>query len=184
MGPETLADPETDALATYVVDPALARRLTSRVVCAPRRAVRTTHSPLTGGPIAALPLSTSADVAVAVQSARAAQRSWAHTSMEVRPAIMLRLHDLVLERQDEMLDLIQLESGKARGTPSRRSLARRAAARHYARKAPAYLGTRRRGGRRAGADPASRCTSPRASSASSRPWNYPLTVASPTRCPR
>jgi len=36
MTPDLLADPETDRTATYAVDPGLARRLTARVVCAPR----------------------------------------------------------------------------------------------------------------------------------------------------
>ncbi|MBK3647616.1 hypothetical protein JHN46_44290, partial [Streptomyces sp. MBT33] len=31
-----------------------------------------------------------------------------------RAAVLLRFHDLVLERQAEVLDLIQLETGKAR----------------------------------------------------------------------
>jgi len=36
MTSDVIADPERDASATYAVDPGLARRLTARVVCAPR----------------------------------------------------------------------------------------------------------------------------------------------------
>ena len=57
----------------------------------------------------------------ACAAARAAQRTWAATPWRERAAVLLRFHDLVLDRQDEVLDLIQLESGKARRTPSRRS---------------------------------------------------------------
>ena len=62
MAPETLADPETDPTATYAVEPALARRLTSLVVCAPRPQTVLTHTPMTGAPLAALPMSTVEDV--------------------------------------------------------------------------------------------------------------------------
>src|SRR6478672_9446735 len=112
MAPETLADPETDPTATYAVDPALARRLTSLVVCAPRPQTVLTHTPMTGAPLAALPMSTDVDVAFA--GARAAQRSWERTELAHRSRVLLRFHDLVLSEQVELLDLIQLESGKAR----------------------------------------------------------------------
>src|SRR5690348_10228333 len=104
MAPELIADPETDPAATYAVDPALVRRLTRRVVCAPRAAEHRSVTPLTGAPLATLPLSTREDVAVAVDAARAAQRAWARTPMEVRQRVFLRYHDLVLERQVQLLD--------------------------------------------------------------------------------
>jgi len=56
MAPETIADPETDPTATYAVDPGLVRRLTERVVCAARPATTLTHTPMTGAPLASLPL--------------------------------------------------------------------------------------------------------------------------------
>ena len=40
--------------------------------------------------------------------------AWARTSIDERAALLLRLHDLVLDRQDEIIDLICWESGKAR----------------------------------------------------------------------
>src|SRR5580765_8342127 len=114
MAPDLIADPETDPTATYAVDPAVVRRLARRVVSAPRAVHHVSHTPLTGAPLASLPLSTRDDVAVAVDSARAAQRAWARTPMELRERIFLRFHDLVLERQVQLLDLVQLESGKTR----------------------------------------------------------------------
>ncbi len=53
--------------------------------------------------------------------------------------MLLRFHDLVLERQAEVLDLIQLETGKARLHAHEEVLAVAVAARHYGRKAPSYL---------------------------------------------
>ncbi len=177
MGPETLADPETDARATYVVEPSVARALTSRVVCAPRPAWRTMHSPMTGAPIAALPLSTEADVAVAVQSARAAQRSWADTTMNARSAIMLRLHDLVLERQVELLDLIQVEGGKARAHAFEEVADTAVCARHYARSAAAYLRPRRHAGAFPVLTQSVELLHPKGVVGVISPWNYPLSLA-------
>ena len=73
-----------------------------------------THSPFGGAPLASLPLSTPQDIVVAVDAARAAQRTWARTPLELRERILLRYHDLVLDRQAQLLDLVQLESGKTR----------------------------------------------------------------------
>jgi len=50
MTADVLGDPETDATARYAVDPALARRLTARLVCAPRPKTAPTHTPMTGAP--------------------------------------------------------------------------------------------------------------------------------------
>ena len=72
------------------------------------------RSPINGAPLAHIPQSTEDDVVEAFARARRAQEAWARTSLEHRSAIMLRLHDLVLDRQDEILDLIVWESGKAR----------------------------------------------------------------------
>ncbi|WP_114204274.1 aldehyde dehydrogenase family protein, partial [Janibacter anophelis] len=77
MTSEIIADPELDPTATYAVDPGRARRYATRVVASPTAQTFTRTSPLTGGPIAALPLSTTEDVRRAVAAARAAQTPWA-----------------------------------------------------------------------------------------------------------
>src|SRR5262249_25639470 len=94
-------------------DPALVRRLATRVVASGLDAV-TTYAPFTGQPVARLPESTTDDVAAAAGRAREAQRDWARVPLELRAKVLLRFHDLVLDRQHEILDLIQWESGKAR----------------------------------------------------------------------
>ena len=85
-------------------------------------------------------------MAVAVDGARAAQRTWARTPMDVRERILLRYHDLVLERQVELLDLIQLESGKTRRQAFEEVADVALVSRHYARPAAGYLRPRRRAG--------------------------------------
>lgn len=72
------------------------------------------HAPFTGAIIGAVPAGRAEDVERAVSLARAAQPAWAAFSFTDRARIFLRFHDLLLDRQDEVLDLIQIESGKAR----------------------------------------------------------------------
>src|ERR1022692_1232994 len=71
------------------------------------------QAPFTGG-LTTIPAGTEADVERAVALARSAQPAWAARSFSHRAAIFLRFHDLLLDRQDEILNLIQLETGKAR----------------------------------------------------------------------
>jgi succinate-semialdehyde dehydrogenase/glutarate-semialdehyde dehydrogenase len=73
-----------------------------------------TISSLTGEPLVALPQSSARDVAEAHAAATFAQRAWGEVRVRDRAKILLRFHDLLWDRQDEILDLIQLESGKSR----------------------------------------------------------------------
>ncbi|GAB3734240.1 aldehyde dehydrogenase family protein [Nocardiopsis nanhaiensis] len=81
-------------------------RLTAQIAAAPGAARVTTHAPYTGAPLADLPVSTPGDVDAAFARARAAQKIWAATPLPERRRIMLRFHDLVLDRRDEALDLM------------------------------------------------------------------------------
>ena len=79
------ADPEHDPTASYALDPAYVRALTSRVVATTGREVPT-YTPLTGQPLAMIPQSSEADVKEAFARARRAQQAWAQTSLEQRAA--------------------------------------------------------------------------------------------------
>lgn len=177
MAPDMLADPETDPTATYAVDPALARRLTARVVCSPRAEQRQTRSPLGNAPLASLPLSTPQDVQSAVDSARAAQRIWARTPMSHRQRILLRYHDLVLDRQAQLLDLVQLESGKTRRQAFEEVADVALVARYYARTAAGHLRPRRRAGLFPLLTQTRELHHPKGVVGIVSPWNYPLTLA-------
>ncbi|MGW4630862.1 aldehyde dehydrogenase family protein, partial [Streptomyces rubiginosohelvolus] len=96
--------------AADVVTPEVIAQLTRGVVGSGRTA---NHTPFTGEKLADLPESTPEDVATAFDRARAAQPVWAAVPVRQRAAVLLRFHDLVLSRQSEVLDLIQLETGKA-----------------------------------------------------------------------
>lgn len=72
-------------------------------------------TPSTGETLHELPRSSAADVRDAVARARLAQLAWARAGFAERRRVLLRAHDLVIERREQLLDLIQLESGKTRG---------------------------------------------------------------------
>jgi succinate-semialdehyde dehydrogenase/glutarate-semialdehyde dehydrogenase len=177
MTSDVLADPGRDSTATYAVDPARARRLTARVVCAPRPKTVLTRTPMTGAPLASLPQSVPADVKVAYVAARAAQRSWSRMPMAHRARIFLRFHDLVLARQDEVLDLIQLESGKARVHAFEEVADTAIVSRHYARRAAGYLRPRRRQGAFPLLSQAVELRHPKGVVGIVGPWNYPLSMS-------
>jgi succinate-semialdehyde dehydrogenase/glutarate-semialdehyde dehydrogenase len=166
--------PEGARTAADVVTPELVAQLTKGVVGSGRTA---NHTPFTGEKLADLPEATPEDVAEAFALARAAQPVWERTPVRQRAAVLLRFHDLLLERQGEVLDLIQLETGKARLHAHEEVQAVAVAARHYGRKAPSYL----RPKRHAGAVPALTKVVERRHArgvvGQIAPWNYPLELS-------
>lgn len=90
-------------------------------------------------PTIELPTSTADDVAAAVERSRRAQHAWRATPISRRSAVILAFHDLLIDRQDEILDLIQWETGKARLHAWQEVAQVATIARHYARKAKDYL---------------------------------------------
>lgn len=100
-------------------------------------------TPMTGEIVAELPESTPHGVEVAFSRAREAQREWASLSVRRRAAVLLRFHDILLDKQAEAMDLIQVETGKARLHAHEEVQGVAVVARHYGRKAPAYLRPRR-----------------------------------------
>lgn len=103
-------------------------------------------TPFTCEMLASIPECVPEDVADAARRARAAQPAWAATSFAERRAIFLRFHDLLLDRREQTLDLIQLESGKARIHALEEVLDTCLVARHYAIHAARYLRPRKRWG--------------------------------------
>ncbi|KAA1188467.1 aldehyde dehydrogenase family protein [Pseudohalioglobus sediminis] len=72
------------------------------------------RSPVTLEPTGELICANEEDVASAIQRARAAQPAWAATSMGERSAIVERALKIVLQKQDEIIDTVVRETGKAR----------------------------------------------------------------------
>ncbi|MEU1572812.1 succinic semialdehyde dehydrogenase [Streptomyces collinus] len=166
--------PEGARTAADVVTPELVAQLTKGVAGSGRTA---NHTPFTGEKLADLPESTPEDVARAFELARAAQAVWAQTPVRQRAAVLLRFHDLVLERQAEVLDLIQLETGKARLHAHEEVQAVAVAARHYGRKAPSYLRPKRHAGAMPTLTKVTELRHPRGVVGQIAPWNYPLELS-------
>lgn len=136
----------------------------------------TVEAPFTGEDLGHVPRCIPKDVEEAARRARAAQEDWAGASFDERSAIFLRYHDLVLDRQSEVLDLIQQENGKARKHAFEEVLDTAITARYYAHTAERHLKTRRR----RGALPLLTATwehhHPRGVAGFIVPWNYPLSL--------
>ncbi|WP_328330281.1 MULTISPECIES: succinic semialdehyde dehydrogenase [unclassified Streptomyces] len=160
--------------AADVVTPEVVAHLTRGVVGSGRTA---NHTPFTGEKLAELPESSPEDVATAFERARRAQAAWAATPARTRAAVLLRFHDLVLSRQAEVLDLIQLETGKARLHAHEEVQAVAVAARHYGRKAPSYLKPKGHTGAIPTLTKVTELRQPRGVVGQIAPWNYPFELS-------
>ncbi len=129
-----------------------------------------------GQELYSLKLSTKADVSTAVEVARAAQVAWATRSCRERAKVLLKFHDLVLAKKDELLDLIQWETGKPRRDANEELLDVTLNARYYAR----HIGVLK-DRKHSGAFPllisAIERHIPVGVVGIIAPWNYPLTLA-------
>jgi acyl-CoA reductase-like NAD-dependent aldehyde dehydrogenase len=157
--------------------PLLHRLLSQITLAAAPHETLAVAAPYTGATIGAIPLGTAADLDLATARARAAQAAWSRRSFAKRARVFLRFHDLLLERQDEVLDLIQWETGKARRHAFEEVLDTAIVARYYARRAQRLLRPRRR----KGALPLLTLTRefrvPVGVVGVIAPWNYPLNLA-------
>lgn len=136
----------------------------------------TVCAPYTGEALARLPACGAVDVERAVMLARAAQPHWAAYGFAQRAAILLRFHDRLLKRQQEVLDLIQLESGKARAHAFEEVLDTAVVSRYYARRAHRFLRTRRRKGALPLLTRTLEARVPVGVVGFITPWNFPLTL--------
>ena len=159
------------------VDDALRQRLVDRVTTVAARDTFAVTAPFTEQTIAHLPSCTADDVAEAARRARAAQQRWARWSFKDRARVMMRFHDLVFARQREVLDLIQLESGKARSHAFEEVADAAIVAAYYARTAAKHLSPRRREGALPGLTRTRELRHPLGLVGFIAPWNYPLSMA-------
>ena len=100
-------------------------------------------NPSTGKKIYDLPQLSVAQVAKAVADARLAQPAWAKVSVKERAKALYRLHDLILKNQDNVMDFLQLETGKSRAHAFEEIAGSLGAARYNAKIAPKTLKTQK-----------------------------------------
>ncbi|MGX5714597.1 succinic semialdehyde dehydrogenase [Arthrobacter sp. MAHUQ-56] len=151
--------------------------LADLVAAAPGRPRQASFSPFDGTVVGEVPGCTTQDVDAAVARARQAQRRWAAESLKERRAVVQRFRSLLLVRENDILDLVQAESGKSRLSAFEELADVVLTANYYARNAGRFL----RPARRKGAAPVLTRTVehrlPKGLVVVISPWNYPLTLA-------
>jgi succinate-semialdehyde dehydrogenase/glutarate-semialdehyde dehydrogenase len=157
--------------------------LARRVAAGGERERLEVEQPFTGKPLGSVPKCTPEDVEAAIKRAREVQKTWRETSFAERKAILQRYHDMVLSRQDELLDLIQMEGGKARRHAFEEVLDTTIVARYYANTAEDALKTHRRGGALPVLTQTWEYRHPVGVVAIISPWNYPLTLTASDAIP-
>jgi len=167
----------TDGAAASILDDADCERLRSLVRTDGDRESLAVEAPYTGESIGTVPHCTLADVDRAVERAREAQESWAERSVDERAATLRSVADEILAHRAELLDLVQLETGKARFDALEEVLDIVVTADYYGRRGPDFLASTRR----TGAIPLLTKTVEHAHPVGVvgliEPWNYPLTLA-------
>lgn len=160
------------------IGPAMLDRLVQLVTLDPGEHERIpVRAPYTGELLGEIPRATPADVAEGVRRARAAQPAWAAGGVRERARVALRFHDLLLDRRDQALDLIQLESGKARAHALEEVLDTAIVARHYATHAGRYLRPRRHRGALPLLTDTRELHHPLGVVGVIAPWNFPLLLS-------
>ena len=133
--------------------------------------------PFTGEVLNELPRSSPQDVQDAYARSRLAQLAWARTGFAHRRRVLLRAHDLLLERAGLLQDAVQSETGKTRGQAFEEVFQAAGVTRFNALAARGVL----RGGRRHSALPLVVTTRvryrPKGVAGVITPWNYPLSLA-------
>ena len=171
-----------DTVASTGLDPSLISRLTSQLHSTSGESVEVV-SPIDLIHLASVPESNIDDVITAFASARMAQHAWAKRPLQERTSILLRLHDLLLQRRDEILDVVQWETGKARRDALEELLDVCVNARHYARDAQRLLSPRRRRGALPFVVGAEERRLAKGVVGIIAPWNYPLSMAASDAIP-
>ncbi len=131
-------------------------------------------APYDGETTARVPICNADGVVLAVDAARAAQSGWALLPDATRAATILRFHDLLVERQAEVIDLIQWEMGKNRFSAWQEILQVASIARHYARHGHTYLRDNKVRGAIPGLTKVKEVRVPKGVVGIISPWNYPL----------
>jgi succinate-semialdehyde dehydrogenase/glutarate-semialdehyde dehydrogenase len=132
--------------------------------------------PISGKKLHDLEAHSATDVALRFDEGRSAQKMWAQTPPAERGKIAYRLVDAVIARQDELMDVLQRETGKSRAHAFEEITGALAAISYYAKTSPKLLKRKKvRGGVplliTAYTEPA-----PVGVVGIVTPWNYPLAL--------
>jgi succinate-semialdehyde dehydrogenase/glutarate-semialdehyde dehydrogenase len=135
------------------------------------------RSPDSGAVLVRLPVTSPDQVAEAARIARSAQRDWAARDVASRAAVLLRWHDGVLARSDELCEMITAESGKTRRDAFEEVADVANTLRYYGLTAAKALAPTRRHGVFPLLTRTTELRHPHGLVGIISPWNYPLTLA-------
>jgi len=139
--------------------------------------VITPVSPFPGVEIDSIPESSLADVASAVEAARKVQVAWSNTEVLVRVKILDKFHDLLIANQDELLNVVQKETGKSRFHAADEVLSLAMITAFYAKIGKQALKPKRRAGVLPVFTKTYMVSQPKGVVGIISPWNYPLTLS-------
>ena len=136
-------------------------------------------APATTERVGRVPAAAADDVARAVETVResSAGSAWADRPARERAAVLDRFADRVTEHRAELLDLLQLETGKSRRTAAEEILEVPMACQYLVGSGPAVVGDERRGAAIPGLTTATVTYDPVGVVGVISPWNYPMTLA-------
>lgn len=158
-------------------DRVLLDELVGRIAVDADRPKLSVHAPFTGDEIGSVPMAGDEDVHAAVERARVAQKRWAATPIDVRARVLSRFHDLLIDRADTAIDIVQLEGGKARIPAFEEVFDTVATTRYYIKTGPRLLERKRRAVSLPGMTTAYEYRHPHGVVGSITPWNFPFTLA-------
>jgi succinate-semialdehyde dehydrogenase/glutarate-semialdehyde dehydrogenase len=127
--------------------------------------------------IDSVPQSSLADVVNAVASARKAQVPWSNTEVSFRVKILDKFHDLLIANQDDLLNVIQKETGKSRFHAVDEVLSLAMITAFYAKIGKQALKPQRRAGVLPVFTKTRVVSQPKGVVGIISPWNYPLTLS-------
>jgi succinate-semialdehyde dehydrogenase/glutarate-semialdehyde dehydrogenase len=139
--------------------------------------------PADGQPYAVVRQSAAGEVAAAVRRGRSAQKHWATTPPKERAVVARRFAELVLDRRNEILDVIQAETGKSRLAAFEEVVDASMMASHYAHTAARLLKPRRHVGAFPVLTRTAEVRHPKGVVGVITPWNYPFTLVASDSVP-
>lgn len=160
-------------------EPAVFERLHGYIAIDPaqERSTRTITETFTGETLGEMPVGTAEDVAAAFDRARAAQAKWAARPVAERAAILDRYRAMVVRHREELMDIVQAETGKARWAAQEEVMGLIFAARYYSRIGPKLLAPRTVPGAFPVLNKAAVHAVPKGVVGVIAPWNYPMLLA-------
>ena len=135
------------------------------------------EAPATADRIGSVPACDESDVDAAVAAAREAQTAWGETPVEQRATVIDRFSDLVVDHRAELLDLIQLETGKSRQTAAEGLFSVPSACDQAVSQGPEAVADEPRGGGIPLLTTATVTYEPVGVVGVISPWNYPVTLS-------